>query len=48
MKIKYSLPWIDDLFDLKTARVFTKIDLRFEYYQMKIKDNDVLKTTFRI
>ena len=27
--------------------VFSKIDLRFGYYQMKIKEQDVLKTTFR-
>jgi hypothetical protein len=48
MKNKYQLPRIDDLFDqLKGARAFSKIDLRSGYYQMKIKETDVVKTTFR-
>jgi len=48
MKNKPPLPWIDDLFDqLKGARVFSKIDLRSGYYQMKIKESDVPKTTFQ-
>ncbi|KAJ4706492.1 putative Retrotransposon protein, Ty3-gypsy subclass [Melia azedarach] len=45
---KYSLPRIDDLFDqLQGARVFSKIDLRSDYHQLKIQDIDVPKTTFR-
>jgi hypothetical protein len=32
---------------LKRARAFSKIDLRLGYYQMKIKEADVAKTTFR-
>ena len=45
---QYSLPRIDDLFDqLQRARVFSKIDLRLGYHQLKIRSEDVLKTTFR-
>ena len=48
VKNKYLLPRIDDLFDqLKGATVFSKIDLKFSYYQLKVKDSDVPKTTFR-
>ena len=49
IKNRYPLPRIDDLFDqLQGANVFFKIDLRSEYYQLKIKLEDVSKTTFRI
>ena len=48
VKNKYPLPIIDDLFDqLKGASIFSKIDLRFGYHQLKIKDADVHKTAFR-
>jgi len=48
VKNRYSLPRIDDLFDqLKGAKVFSKINLRSGYYQMRIKWKDVTKTTFR-
>ena len=48
MKNKYSLPKIDDLFDqLKGTSVFSKIDLRSGYHQLRIKDANVHKTTFR-
>jgi hypothetical protein len=48
IKNKYSLPRIDDLFDqLKGARVFSKIDLRSGYYQLRIKELDIAKTTFK-
>ena len=49
VKNKYSLPRIDDLFDqLKGASVFSKIDMRSRYHQLRIKDADVHKTTFRM
>ncbi|KAK9002134.1 hypothetical protein V6N11_024822 [Hibiscus sabdariffa] len=48
VKNKYPLPRIDDLFDqLKGATVFSKIDLRSGYYQLKVREQDVLKTAFR-
>ena len=47
-KNKYLLPRIDNLFDqLKGARIFSNIDLRSEYHQLRIKDMDVHKTAFR-
>ena len=49
LKNKYLLPRIDDLFDqMKGAGVFLKIDLRFRYHQLRIKDVDVIKTAFRM
>ena len=48
VKNKYPLPRIEDLFDhLKGAGVFSKIDMRSGYYQLRVKDVNVLKTTFR-
>jgi hypothetical protein len=47
IKNKYPLPRIDDLFDqLKGACVFSKIDLRSGYHQLKIRATDVPKTAF--
>ena len=47
VKNKYLLPRIEDLFDqLKSASVFSKIDLRYGYHQLRIKDVDVHKTSF--
>ncbi|WVZ84235.1 hypothetical protein U9M48_031287 [Paspalum notatum var. saurae] len=47
VKNKYQLPHIDILFDqLVGARVFSKIDLRSKYYQIKIRDEDIPKTAF--
>ena len=39
IKNKYPLPRIDDLFDqMKEAKVFSKIDLRSGYHQVRIKE----------
>jgi hypothetical protein len=47
VKNKYLLPRIEDLFDhMRGARVFSKIDLRSGYHQMKIRPSDIPKTTF--
>jgi hypothetical protein len=47
VKNKYPLPRIEDLFDqMRGARVFSKIDLRSGYHQMKIRSSDIPKTAF--
>jgi hypothetical protein len=47
LKNKYPLPRIDDLFDqLHGACVFSRIDLRSGYHQLKIRECDIPKTTF--
>jgi hypothetical protein len=49
IKNKYPLPHIGILFDqLAGAQVFSKIDLRFSYHQIKICDEDIPKTAFSI
>ena len=48
IKNRDPLPRIDDLFDkIRGAIVFSKIDLRSGYHQVRIKDEDIFKTTFR-
>jgi hypothetical protein len=42
------MPQIEDLFDqMKGASVFSKIDLRSGYHQLKIRESDIPKTSFR-
>jgi len=49
IKNKYPLPRLDDLFDqLKEATVFSKIDLRSGYHQLKVKEADIPKTVIRM
>ena len=48
MKNKYPLPWIDDLFDqLQGAQCFSKVDLHLRYHQLRIRQEDIPKITFR-
>ena len=48
IKNRYPLPRIDDLFDqLQGASWFSKIDLRFGYHQMHVREEDIEKTAFR-
>ena len=45
---QYLLPRTDDLFDkLRGARVYFMIDLRTGYHQLRVRDTDIPKTTFR-
>jgi hypothetical protein len=47
IKNKYPLPYIEDLFDeMRGARVFSKIDLKSGYHQMKIRASNIPKATF--
>jgi hypothetical protein len=47
VKNKYPLPRIEDLFDqLRGANVFSKIDLRSSYHQLRIRPSDIPKATF--
>jgi hypothetical protein len=48
IKNKYPLRRIEDLFDqMKRASVFSKINLRSGYHQLKIRESDIPKTAFR-
>jgi hypothetical protein len=42
-----TIPWIEDLFgQMRGATIFSKIDLRSGYDQLKIQTEDIPKTTF--
>ncbi|GJY94580.1 retrovirus-related pol polyprotein from transposon 17.6 [Tanacetum coccineum] len=48
LKNRYPLPRIDDLFDqLQGSSVYSKIDLRSGYHQLRVRDKDIPKTAFR-
>ncbi|GJY41674.1 putative reverse transcriptase domain-containing protein [Tanacetum coccineum] len=48
VKNRYPLPRIDDLFDqLQGSSVYSKIDLRSGYYQLRVREEDIPKTAFR-
>ena len=48
IKNRYPLPRIDDLFDqLRGARVYSKIDLRTGYHQLRVRETDIPMTAFR-
>ncbi|WJX29984.1 hypothetical protein P8452_18571 [Trifolium repens] len=48
IKNRYPLPRIDDLMDqFKGASVFSKIDLKSGYHQIRVRDEDIQKTAFR-
>ncbi|GJZ43170.1 putative reverse transcriptase domain-containing protein [Tanacetum coccineum] len=48
LKNRYPLPRIDDLFDqLLGSRVYSKIDLRSGYHQLRVREEDIPKTAFR-
>nr|GFA47491.1 putative reverse transcriptase domain-containing protein [Tanacetum cinerariifolium] len=48
LKNRYPLPRIDDLFDqLQGSSVYSKIDLRSGYHQLRVREEDIPKTAFR-
>ncbi|GKF79516.1 hypothetical protein Tco_0235084, partial [Tanacetum coccineum] len=48
VKNRYPLPMIDDLFDqLQGSSVYSKTDLRSGYHQLRVHEEDILKTAFR-
>nr|GFC50086.1 putative reverse transcriptase domain-containing protein [Tanacetum cinerariifolium] len=48
LKNRYPLPRIDDLFDqLQGSSIYSKIDLRLGYHQLRVREQDISKTAFR-
>nr|GFA30238.1 hypothetical protein [Tanacetum cinerariifolium] len=48
VKNRYPLPRIDDLFDqLQGSSIYSKIDLRSGYHQLRVREKDIPKTAFR-
>jgi hypothetical protein len=47
IKNKYPLPWMDNLFDqMKVASVFSKVNLRLGYHQLRIRESNIPKIVF--
>ncbi|GJZ89136.1 putative reverse transcriptase domain-containing protein [Tanacetum coccineum] len=48
VKNRYPLPRIDDLFDqLQGSSIYSKINLRSGYHQLRVREQDIPKTAFR-
>ncbi|GJU28048.1 putative reverse transcriptase domain-containing protein [Tanacetum coccineum] len=48
MQNRYPLPRIDDLFDqLQGSSVYSKINLRSGYHQLRVQEEDIPKTSFK-
>ncbi|GJU10400.1 putative reverse transcriptase domain-containing protein, partial [Tanacetum coccineum] len=48
VKNRYPLPRIEDLFDqLQGSSIYSKIDLRFGYHQLRVREQDIPKTAFQ-
>ena len=49
IKNRYPMPRVDDLFDQLTgAGIFSKLDLRFRFHQLRVKEDDVPKIDFKV